>query len=157
MVIASAISVTVFISHWLVNIFKFVGSTWWSHKRLWFRDVNLSCRLVGPLFLVHIAHNTAQLRRQTRCDFLAWATNLPHKSHTIIVSPFSCLKFLGIKTAKQISKKNTEKTHKSSCLRDTEVDRKSIQSFKGVFSPIISLSVPWLWRTVTKQWKLANE
>ena len=39
--------------------------------------------------------------------------NLLHNSHTIIVSSLSCLKFLGIKTAKQNSKKNTQKTRKS--------------------------------------------
>ena len=37
-------------------------------------------------------------------------SNLQHNSHTIIVSPLSCLKFLRIRTAKQNNNKNTQQT-----------------------------------------------
>ena len=57
--------------------------------------------------------------------------NLSHNSHNYSYTS------LGIETAKQNSNKNTKDLQKSSRLRDTEVDGKSIQSIKGVFLQLL--------------------
>ena len=63
--------------------------------------------------------------------------NLPHNSHNYSYTSFLS-SALGNKNsqAKQ-QEKHTKDFQKSSRLRDTEVDRKSIQSFKGDFLQLL--------------------
>ena len=49
-----------------------------------------------------------------------WSNLTYDTTHTIIVSPVTCLKLLGIRTAKQNSKKNTQKTCKSHLVYVTQ-------------------------------------
>ena len=79
--------------------------------------------------------------------------NSPHNCHMILFLVLSCWS----QAKHRNSKAYLEDSKKTSCLPYTEI----IQKFKLIiqtrFSPIISLGVSWLWRTVTKQCEVPSE